>query len=25
MRQEEELEGIGDKEGRPEVDGTIET
>jgi len=25
MRQEEEVEGKGEKEGRPEVDGTTET
>jgi len=25
MRQEEEEEGIGEDEGRPEVDGTTET
>jgi len=25
MRQEEEEEGIGEEEGRPEVDGTTET
>jgi len=25
MRQEEEEEGIGGEEGRPEVDGTTET
>jgi len=25
MRQEEEVEGKGKKEGRPEVDGTTET